>query len=61
MPKLTKSANRYGLTDGLTDPNHRKASLLKIIVITWKNLYAFIFSFLLKLYFLLLAFAILWL
>ena len=41
MPKLTKRAYRYGLTDGqkdgqtdgqsdgLIDPNYRKASLLK--------------------------------
>ena len=25
MPKLTKRANRDGLTDGQTDPNYRKA------------------------------------
>ena len=30
MPKLTKKAIRYGRTDGRTDPNYRKASLLKI-------------------------------
>ena len=37
MPKLTKRANRYGLTDGLTDgltePNYRMALLLKKIYI----------------------------
>ena len=31
MPKLTKKAIRYGRTDGRTDPNYRKASLLKRI------------------------------
>ena len=30
MPKLTKRAVRYGHTDGRTDPNYRKASLLKM-------------------------------
>ena len=30
MPKLSKKIIRYGRTDGLTDPNYRKASLLKI-------------------------------
>ena len=30
MPKLTKKAIRYGGTYGQTDPNYRKASLLKI-------------------------------
>ena len=29
MPKLRKKAIRYGLTYGRTDPNYRKASLLK--------------------------------
>ena len=29
MPKLTEKAIRYGRTDGRTDPNYRKASLLK--------------------------------
>ena len=29
MPKLTKKAIRYRRTDGRTDPNYRKASLLK--------------------------------
>ena len=29
MPKLKKRANRYGRSDGRTDPNYRKASLLK--------------------------------
>ena len=28
MSKLTKKAIRYGRTDGLTDPNYRKALLL---------------------------------
>ena len=36
MPKLTKKAIRYGRTDGRTygrtDPNYRKASLLKILL-----------------------------
>ncbi len=30
MSKLAKRANRYELKDGLTDPNYRKASLLKM-------------------------------
>ena len=30
MPKLTKKAIRYGRTDGRTDPNYRKDSLLKM-------------------------------
>ena len=30
MHKLSKKAIRYGLTDGLTDHNYRKASLLKM-------------------------------
>ena len=29
MSKFTKKANRYGRTDGPTNPNHRKALLLK--------------------------------
>ena len=29
MPKLSNKAIRYGRTDGWTDPNYRKASLLK--------------------------------
>ena len=29
MPKLTKKAIRHGRSDGQTDPNNRKASLLK--------------------------------
>ena len=29
MPKLTEKAIRYRRTDGRTDPNYRKASLLK--------------------------------
>ena len=37
MPKLTNKTIRYGLmdgrTDGLTDPNYRKASLLKIQIL----------------------------
>ena len=32
MTKLTKKAIRYGRTDGHTDPNYRKASLLKIVL-----------------------------
>ena len=31
MSKLTKKAIRCGQTDGLTDPNYRKASLLKTL------------------------------
>ena len=30
MPKLTKKAIRLGRTDGRTDPNYKKDSLLKI-------------------------------
>ena len=30
MSELRKKANHYGLTNDWTDPNYRKASLLKI-------------------------------
>ncbi len=33
MPKLSKKAIRYGRTYGRTDPNYRKATLLKILLI----------------------------
>ena len=35
MSKLMKWANRYGRKDGRTDPDYRKASLLK----TWERTY----------------------
>ena len=42
MTKLTKKAIRYGRTDGRTDPNYRKASLLKKVTNLKNNRY-FIF------------------
>ena len=39
MPKLTKKAIRSERSEGRTDPNHRKASLLKIVL--FSKLYLF--------------------
>ena len=30
MPKLTKRPNRFGQTEGRTDPNYKKSLVLKI-------------------------------
>ena len=38
MPKLTKKATRYGRTYGRTDPNYRKALLLKNIYL-WRKIF----------------------